>query len=232
MRIDELADRGITHWASLITDLLVNGETKKGYDKNNFFATSHVLNKSGANSNLLTTASIADPKNPGDANMEKAIKLSVKQLLTMLDEQGEPINEGARSFVVVVPVGLWDAAAAALKANVIIESGAARTNLLVTLSNLTFLLVPNARLDAKGSGATAWWGTSASRFVVLRGDAPIKPFIRLQTMPVDGPGVNVMALGPESEHSKKTHKVLFGVDARRGAGYGYHQLAVLHKFTT
>lgn len=231
-RIDELAVRGVNHWGSLLTDLIVAGETKTGYDGQFFFDTDHSEGSSGAQSNILTVTGLANPQLATPVEVEGIVRDGMARIMGFLDDEGEPFAIRGRRWLLMVPTGLWKSATAALSAPVIVSGSNAVTNVLAALGDRQVTLVQNPRLDTKGTGGTAWFGTAASRMALFSSDQMVKPFIRLQNLPTTGPGVNVTALGPDSEHCVKTNKCLFGADARRGAGYGYWQLAALLKFTT
>ncbi|MFM2126258.1 MAG: hypothetical protein RL328_2709, partial [Acidobacteriota bacterium] len=116
-RIGELAERGNTHWASLLSTLIVNGESTVCYDGQYFFDTDHAEGSSGSQSNDITTdisalpASVhGTPTAPSPEEMQQAMLASVTQMYKFVDDKGEPLNETASSFVFLVPVGLSQAA--------------------------------------------------------------------------------------------------------------------------
>ena len=197
-----------------MTNLLVNGHTALGYDDVAFFATTHSEGESGTQSNLKTITGITAPTAPTAAEMESAILDAVADMLKLVDSEGEPMNEQAHDFHLIVPAGIIKAAATALGAPIIVDGSASRTNVLATVGNWTFSLTANARLDIAG------WNTTNSDFVIIRTDSNQKPLIRIS----DG-GMRTTFLGPNSEHAKKSNEVLFGAEATRGAGYGYWQYA-------
>ncbi|MBZ4251856.1 hypothetical protein LAJ57_13170, partial [Streptococcus pneumoniae] len=80
------------------------------------------------------------------------------------DDQGEPMNEEATSFLVMVPVPFMSAAAAALKNPVITDGSGSRTNTITNLGGFSFELAVNPRLT---------WTT---KFATFRTDGMTKPF--------------------------------------------------------
>lgn len=212
-RVREMADRVDAHWAKLITSLIVGGETGIAYDGQYFFDTDHAEGDSGAQSNDITYDATT-PTAPTAAEFELAIMKSVETLIGLKDDQGEPMNENANSFLVMVPVPFMGAAAAALKNPVIVDGSGARTNLLTNIGGLTFELAVNPRLT---------WTT---KFVTFRAGDDVAPLIRQEEVPLK---IDAVAEGSELEFNEKKHH--YGVSAVRGAGYGAWQKAVLTTFT-
>ena len=50
------ADRTVSHWASLLSTLIVNGESATCYDEQYFFDTDHSEGESGTQSNVISAA--------------------------------------------------------------------------------------------------------------------------------------------------------------------------------
>lgn len=142
--------------------------------------------------------------------METAILKSVEAILGFKDDQGEPMNEEAMSFLVMVPTPFMSAAAAALKNPVITDASGSRTNTITSLGGFKFELAVNPRLS---------WTT---KFATFRTDGQTKPFIRQEEE-----GVTVDAIAEGSELEFKENKHHYGVKAIRNAGYGYWQHACL-----
>jgi len=215
-RISELAERGSTHWARLLSLLLVNGESTVCYDGQYFFDTDHAEGSSGAQSNDITTDISALPATvhgsataPSPEEMQQAILASVSKMYTFVDDKGEPLNETASSFLVVVPVGLSQAALAALS---MVRAAAAST---FAIDNFNLGLAINPRLTASG------W---TDKFVTIRTDGSIKPFIRQEETE---PGLKVK--DENSEFAFDNDAVQFGIDTWRNVGYGRWQGAVLNQ---
>lgn len=213
VRVAELADRANAQWAKMLSSLIVGGESSVCYDGQYFFDTDHAEGDSGTQSNDLTY-DVTTPAAPTAAEFESAVLKSVEALLGFKDDQGEPLNEGASDFVVMVPVPFMGAAAAALKNPVIVDGSGARTNTIVNIGGFNFQLVTNPRLS---------WTT---KFATFRADGNVKPFIRQEELPIQ---IDAVAEGSELEFTHDKHQ--YGVMAIRAAGYGMWQHAVLTTLT-
>lgn len=209
LRVREMAQRTNAHWAKLLSALIVAGEAGVCYDGQFFFDTDHSEGDSGAQSNdvsydaLVTTA-------PTAAEFEAALMAGVQKFMGFLDDQGEPMNEDANRFLVMVPVPFLGAATAAIKNTVITDGSGARTNTLTNMDGFKFDIVANARLN---------WTT---KFAMFRTDGQTKAFIRQEEE-----GVTVSAVAEDSELEFNEEKHHYGVKAIRNVGYGYWQHALL-----
>lgn len=221
-RIAEFASRGNSHWAKLMSDLIIaNGN---GYDGNAFFYASHSEGDSGTLSNELTKTDytaldFTTTGKPTAIEMSAAILAVIGHFYTYKDDQGEPINEFAKRFRVVCPtVDYWTAARAAVSKELLATSaGGAVSNTLLG-KDLQIDVSLNNRLNQ----------TSYTQyFYVFRTDAPIKPFIRQQ----EG-GVDQQSLDENSDHYFKNDELLFGLKTNRAAGYGLWQYAIRADGTT
>lgn len=220
VRVRELAERTNAHWASLLSSLIQNGASSLCYDGQYFFDTDHVEGKSGAQSNAISVH-LPDLPIPADEKgsvtepsvrvIKTAILRGVRQIIGFKDDQGEPMNENARGFLVMVPTSLMDVANAAL--NNAVLSGA-ETNDLAATRNFSINYVVNPRL--------IW----TDKFAIFRTDGSVAPFIRQEETPV---ALNAIAEGSEEEFKNQRH--LYGVDAWRNVGYGYWQKACLITLT-
>ena len=139
----------------------------------------------------------------------------VQQILTFVDDIGEPMNEDASQFLVMVPVALWDAAQAAVNSK---DQFASQTT-LEKLTDFTIRAVPNVRMD---TAASAW----TDKFVVFRTDSDVKPLIRQQETPIV-----IKAIAEGSELEFKDDKHWYGIDTWRNVDYGYWQDACLVTMT-
>ena len=213
IRVNEQADRANAHWAKLLTTLIINGETTNAYDSQFFFDTDHVEGDSGTQDNDITS-DVTTTTAPTAAEMELAILAAVQQILGFKDDQGEPMNEGAARFTVMVPVPFMASAAAALKNPVIVDGSGSRTNTIVNIGGFTFNLITNPRLT---------WTT---KFALFRADGQTKPFIRQEELPIE---VAAIAEGTELEFNEDKHH--YGIKAIRNVGYGYWQHACLVTLT-
>ena len=209
IRIDELAVRALQHWNKLLSALINNGESQLCYDGQYFFDTDHSEGDSGTQDNDITY-DVTTTTAPTAAEMELAILKAVAQILGFKDDQGEPLNDGASQFLVMVPTPFMAAAAAALKNPVIIDGSGSRTNTIVNIGGFSFELAVNSRLT---------WTT---KFAVYRSDGITKPLIRQEET-----GVEVSAVAEGSEHEFKENEHLYGVKSSRNVGYGMWQQACL-----
>lgn len=214
-RLDEFAQRGETHFASLLSALIVNGASTVCYDGQYFFDTDHSEGASGTLSNSIQTDISALPVEthgsttaPSKEEFIQAIVASISQFFAFKDDQGEPINENANAFHVQVPVGLAGAATSALS----------RTNVqgpgLFSIDGFSVGLSVNPRLTA------ASW---TDKFVTFRTDGSIKPLIRQEeTTP------QVKVKDENSEYAFDNDAIQIGIDTWRNVGYGRWQGAVLN----
>lgn len=211
-RVRELAARTNSHWAKLLSTLIISGESAVCYDGQFFFDTDHSEGESGAQSNDITF-DVVTPTAPTAAEFESAILKAVEKMIGFKDDQGEPMNEEASSFLIMVPVSMMASAAAALKNPVIVDGSGARTNTLTNIGGFSFELSVNPRL------------TWTDKFAAFRTDGQVKPFIRQEE---EGVTVSSVAEGSELEFVHNKH--WYGVKAIRNAGFGYWQQAVLNTF--
>jgi phage major head subunit gpT-like protein len=213
-RVRELATRANAHWAKLLTALLVAGTTGICYDGAYFFDTAHLTDSgpAGAQSNKLTPAHVGSIPTAGE--METAILTAVQQMAGFVDDQGEPINENARNFLVMVGPQLFQPAAAALKNPIIIDGGTSRTNTIVNVGGYGFDLAVNARLLSAGNVFYTFLTESATKSLIRQEEVPIT--------------VDAIAEGSELEFKERKHQ--YGISALRNVGYGYWQRAVLSTF--
>lgn len=209
VRVRELAERTNAHWAKLLSALVIGGESAVCYDGQYFFDTDHAEGDSGSQSNDLTYDATTTTA-PTASEMESAILKSVEAIVGFKDDQGEPLNEEAMSFLVMVPTPFMSAAAAALKNPVITDANGSRTNTITSLGGFKFELAVNPRLS---------WTT---KFATFRTDGQVKPFIRQEEE-----GVTIAAIAEGSELEFKENKHQYGVKATRNVGYGYWQHACL-----
>jgi len=210
LRVAELAQRANAHWASLLTTLIVAGSAAVCYDGQYFFDTDHSEGDSGTQDNDLTGAA-ATVTQPTAAEAEAAVMACVAAILNFKDDQGEPMNEGASKFKIMVPTVYLPPFAAVLN-NEYIAAG--QSNLIKNIDGFNFSLAVNPRLS---SGAI---------FYVFRADGQTKPFIRQEEE-----GITVSAIAEGSELEFKENKHQYGVKAIRNVGYGYWQHACMYTFT-
>lgn len=205
VRVNEMARRVATHPNKLLTTLLLSAESTACYDGQYFFDTDHAEGDSGNQSNDITSAATT-PTAPTDAEMYDAIVKGIGQILSIRDDQGEPMNETARAFLVMVPMGFLPATLVALAGRTVDSS----SNPLATGEPFQVTWVANPRL------------TWTDRLAIFRTDGASRPFIFQEELPVQ---VQVLAEGSELEINENQHQ--YGVKAIHAAGYGFWQDACL-----
>lgn len=212
-RIAEFADRAQSHWASLLSTLLINAPSTVCYDGQFYFDTDHSEGDSGTQSNDITVDISALPTvvhgvvtAPGVEEMQQSILRGIAQILGFRDDRGEPMNENASAFVVIVPASLYLTAAAAV--STLLTAALANNMNPAVVAGMNVSVQMNARLT---------WTDS---FAIFRTDSPIKGFIRQSEQDVE---LKAKAEGSEFEFDNDAWQ--FGIDAWRGVGYGYWQRA-------
>lgn len=208
VRIEELADRTNSHWAKLLSKLIMNGESTVCYDGQYFFDTDHEEGKSGKQSNKIVYNAEKGETRLNEDLFRRAFLKGIETILSMKDDQGEPMNENATKFVVMVPTNMWHIAKSAVAVPLAVGGG---TNPLKVLDDLDIMVVQNPRLNS--------WN---NKIVVFRCDGSIKPFIRQEETEVQ-----IQAIAEGSELEFKEHKHWYGVDSWRNAGFAYWQYACL-----
>ena len=216
VRIGEQVDRANAHWAKLLSTLIIAGESAYCYDGQLYFDTDHDEGSSGTQSNdiSVTIAGLPLPATahgsttaPAPEELMHAILQGAQSILGFVDDQGEPMNENARQFMVMVPVPFWKAAIAAVGAQ---NLAGGATNIITTADGFGFQVQVNPRLT---------WTT---KFAVFRTDGNVKPFIRQEEVPVE---VSAIAEGSELEFNERVPR--YGLYASGNVGYGYWQQSCL-----
>ena len=210
-RVDEFADQSEIHWATLLAALIEAGESSVCYDGQYFFDTDHSEDASGVQSNSLTYAA-ATGTSPTKDEMQLAILQAISAILAFKNDKGQKMNPGATSFTVLVPATYYMIALAAVSDTLNIAlSNNMNPNRLGSF-NISVEMIPDL--------------TWTTKFVVVRNDSPILPFIRQEETPLV---LKTKAEGSEFEFDNDAWQ--FGVDAWRAVGYGLWQRAVLTTIT-
>ena len=215
LRVGEQARRALAHWAKLLSPLLAAGTTGLCYDGKAFFAANHVEGDSGTQINKLTASQVealdvTTATAPLPAEMVDAILGIIGYMMTYKDDQGEPMNEDAREFLVQVGTpAMWGAMVKALGSQTIAEGTGAVTNVLQTLDGFKVRGEFNPRLSAL-----------TTAMIITRTDSDVKPFIRQEEEAIK---VSAIAEGSELEFNDDVHH--YGIKALRNVGYGYWQMA-------
>jgi phage major head subunit gpT-like protein len=224
VRVDEMAQRTNAHWASLLTTLIISGESTVCYDGQFFFDTDHTEGENTTNqsndisidiSALPTSVHGAAATAPSVEEFQLAVAEGVTRMTAIKDDQNEPMNENARSFLVMVPVPLMQVASKALY--VPSDQGMAGSQTtLASMRNDGFSIsyVTNARL------------TWTDKFAIFRTDSAIKPLIRQEET-----GVEMKAIAEGSELEFKHRKHEYGVETWRNVAFGMWQYAMLVTMT-
>jgi len=213
-RMNEFTDRAQTHWASLLSTLIINGDSTVCYDGQYFFDTDHSEGSSGTQSNKITVDISALPAivhgsavtAPSKEEFQQAILAGIANILGLKDNEGEPMNENASSFLVVVPIGLYLTASAAVSGLI----NAALAN------DMNPSQIAGLRIDVQMNARLTWTDT----FAIFRTDSPIKAFIRQSESEVE-----LKMKDENSEFAFDNYAIQVGIDAWRGVGYGYWQRA-------
>jgi phage major head subunit gpT-like protein len=208
VRVNEMARRVATHPNKLLTTLMLSGESSTCYDGQYFFDEDHSEGDSGTQSNDITYDATT-PTAPTDTEMFEAVVKAVGQILSLKDDQGEPMNESGRNFLVMVPMPFWSATMLALS-----ERKNDGINPLKAWQPFQVEWVANPRLT---------WTT---QFAVFLTDGETRPFIFQEELPVQ---VQVLAEGSELEINENQHQ--YGIKAIHEAGYGFWQNACLVTLT-
>lgn len=211
VRVNQLADRALDHPAKLLSALIIAGESTTCYDGQYFFDTDHADGDSGTQSNDISYVSVSQTA-PTSDEYGGAILAAIQQMYTLKDDRGEPINQSATEFTVMVPPSHMGAALKAVAA--LLGTGGASATLPALSGYFTITVVPNPRLT---------WTT---KFAVFRTDEAAKPFILQEESIPD-----VVALGEGSEYEKMNKEQLFGIDWTGNVGYAWWQHACLVTFT-
>lgn len=210
VRVNQLADRALDHPGALLSTLIMDGESNVCYDGQFFFDIDHSEGQSGTQSNDIS-ASASTPASPTTAEMSAGIMDAITAMIGFKDDSGAPMNQSAKSFVVMVPTSLLEPALMAVTALLGDAGVSATIPALRDYFNVT--VVPNPRLT---------WTT---KIAVFRIDEAAKPFI-LQEEEIP----DVVALGEGSEYEQLNKEQLFGIDWSGNTGYGYWQYSCLVTF--
>lgn len=219
-RINELADRGLSHWNKLVSAKLVAGESEVCYDGQYFFDTDHSEGDSGTQSNdlsidisALAVANHGSTTSPSVGEMRECILQAVAAIYGFKDEVGEPMNENAARFAVMVPTSMMNVAYAAISMPMI-DSG--ESNVIPNNPYFNISIIPNARLDSD-------WTT---KFCVLNTDGGTTALIRQEETDID---IKVQGEGSQWEFLNDAH--LYGIDSWRAVAFGRWQRACLVTMT-
>lgn len=189
-RIGELAQRAIAHDAVLLSALIDGGQsttvalpgggsqTIQCFDGLSLFSASHKIGATAIN-NLLainlstlglgTSVGVGSPTNPSPAAVASVVLQMLTQLYGFQDDQGQPVNEFAREFILMVPIGLSGAAVQAVKGQFLAlgYSNPLLAAIAPSMGDINITVVPNPRLTSHND-----------TMYLIRTDGVFKPLIR------------------------------------------------------
>lgn len=216
VRVNEMARRANAHWAKLLSDLIIAGESTACYDGQNFFDVDHSEGSSGTQSNDISSDISEYPvleagttTLPAVTEMQYSIAKGIEAIAGFKDDQGQPMNEDASSFLVMCPVSLM---------NVVMQAIQTPVQIAETQSALT-ALKGKFRIDWAVNARLSDWTT---KIAIFRTDSNIKSFIRQEET-----GVVMKAKAAGSEYEFDNDAWQFGIDSWRNVGFGYWQNSCL-----
>lgn len=208
IRIGELAVEPSVHMESLVTDTIIAGTTAgTSFDGDAFWSDSHQWGDATGMDNNLGLAA-ASGTTPTVDEFVSGIMAQIKAIYGFKDDRNRPINRGARSFQVMVPIALWDVAQKALN-DQYISNGVTNSLQGVMRSGVMIDIVANPYL------------TSDVEFYLFRTDGMLAPFILQIEQPAN---LQHIAEGSEMERLQRKH--VYTVEGIHGIGYGYWPYAV------
>lgn len=209
-RVAEMAGKAATLPERLMTTLLQANPTS--FDEASFFADTH--NHGGVCDNDLPLSAAA-PDTPTTAEMSTAILSMITAMYGFTDDQGDPANEEAQSFTLVVPVKYLAAAKGAML-NDFTSAGVSNT---LPVSGFNVSLAINPRL--LGTAATA-----GRRMYLFRDDAPVRACLWQEEAISDA----FKTLGPDSSEAFWKERIAFGGKRIGQAALGQFLLAARGTF--
>lgn len=212
-RVDELAVRAALHPASLLSTLILSGEDTACYDGQYFFDTDHSEGDSGTQDNdrvldISDEGTGGTSTAPTPLTVQRAVLKAVAAIMGFKDDQGEPMNETAAEFAVMVPPTFMGPTLTALTSATL--SNTEDNPLAGGRAGFTVRPFVNPRLT---------WTT---KLAVFRTDGRVKPFIFQEEQ---GTQVDAVAEGSELEFNTREHH--YGVSRICNVGFGYWQHACL-----
>lgn len=220
VRVADLAERAANHPVKLLSELIVAGTNSVCYDGQYFFDTDHAEGASGTQSNDISVDISGLPTGadfhgsvakPSAEEMNLAILEGIQQMYGFKDDQGEPMNELATNFIVMVPVPYWQAARAAVNS----------TNLRLGTENT--LQGDGLNVQVYANPRISW----TDKFAIFTPDGRAKPFIHQVEMETQ----MQTPLTEGSEHATIKNTFLYPVKGIHNVGYGLWQKACLVTLT-
>lgn len=211
MRVKDLGAKAATLPDRLFSTLIEANGT--AYDGAAFFASHSTW---GTVANDISASGTGAPDTPTSAEMSAAVLKSIQTMMGFTDENGDPVNEDAMSFLIMVPVKYWSAAKAALQ-NDFTSAGVSNT---LKNAGVTIEVVANPRLSGAASSA-------GRRMYTFRTDANIRAMLWQERQLDDA----FKTLGAESENGFWKDTVAFGAKRVGQAALGRFELAARTTFS-
>lgn len=164
VRVNELAARAAQLPQKILSSLIV--ANSNAYDGVAFYHATNHKTLSGATIENAIQIAAATGTVPTNAEMETALLTAIEKLLGFVDDAGEPRNEFAQNFAVMVPTAMWKQLAAVLRNDFI----AAGTSNSLKSTGFTISPIMNPRL-------------AAPFMYVFRTDSDVKPFVWQDEVP-------------------------------------------------
>jgi phage major head subunit gpT-like protein len=214
VRIQQLVDRYVQHWGKLLSTLREAGASTACMDGQYFYSASHAWGDSGTLSNLLTssnysTLAVTTAAAPTALELANAIISVVGHFFTLKDDQGEPLHENARRFLVQVPATMFAPLIKALSTDILNTGTSTVDNPLKGQKEFEIVPSINPRL------------TGTTSFYVDRIDGAEKPFI-LQNE--TGAEITSKSEGSDFEHDNHAHE--YGINVSRNVGFAFWQSSI------
>lgn len=208
VRVRELAARAAQLPQKVISTLI--NSNGNAYDGVAFYHASNHVNANGDVIDNAIQVTAATGTTPTTAEMETGVLTAIEKILGWKDDAGEPRNEFAKRFMVMVPVAMWKQLKGVLK-NDYISSGVSNT-----LKATDFEVVPvmNPRLS------------NSAMLYVHRADGDVKPFVWQDEVP---PMMEPLAEGSEYQKLNLAH--LYQAKRIGNGGYGRFDQSCRVEFT-
>ncbi len=210
-KVQDLARKMATLPQRLLSTMINNGGSVTAHDGVSFFSTSRTIRSSGTINNDITVSGASTPDTPTSAFFSSAILQGIQAMYGFNDDAGDPINEEARKFVVMVPTKYWQVAQSAI----LLPYTSAGVSNLIPSADIQLSVVTNPRMT--GTAAAA-----GRRIVIFREDAAVKALIWQDE---DIGSESFKTLGMDSEQAFWRDMVAFGAKRMSQCAPGIPQLA-------
>ena len=215
-RIGDLGARAATQWNELLGTYIANGEgatSGLAYDGEWFFDTDHAESGTSQSNDLTATevpsANVGTPSTLTTTEAANIITETIAYMMGMTDDQGEPVNQGSSSVLIVTTKpGHFAGIKTAISLNNL-GTGSGNNNPLLAWSNypIDVIYVPQRV-------------TAADKLYFFFGSPEMGGAAFIRTVEQD---VTTRML----DETFKNRRLLFGVDAILGLAYGMWQRMAL-----